>query len=247
MEYALEKLRPYKERTLEKRRNCIAMTLIPGIALVVAGCGGLNQEVLNTEIAGVRAEMLGGDAALAQRIDAADTRTTQLEERVDVLGVMSGRVENLDQELQSARRDFNTDIEELQNAIRFNSPVHFDYDSDSIRAGDRQLLDRFANIVGTYYPIATVTIEGFTDPAGEVEYNLALGERRANMVKEYLLAQGLVEQRVRVVSYGEASDRQITPRAWGDAGLANRRVALVIDYSGTATGTTAGQSGSARQ
>ncbi len=232
---------------MEKRLKHIAMTLIGGIALVVVGCGGLKQDVLNTEIAGIRAEMLGGDAALAQRIDAGDARVGQLEERVDVLGVMSGRVENLDQELQSTRREFNTDIQELQNAVRFNSPVHFDYDSDSIRVGDRELLDRFANIVGTYYPIATVTIEGFTDPAGDAEYNRALGERRANVVKRYLLAQGLVEQRVRVVSYGEAPDRQITPGAWGDAGLANRRVALVIDYSGTATGTTAGQSGSTRQ
>ena len=232
---------------MKKRHDCIAMTLIPGIVLMVAGCGGLKQDVLNTEIAGIRAEMLGGDSALAQRIDAGDTRTSQLEERVDVLGVMSGRVENLDQELQSARRDFNTDIEELQSAIRFNSPVHFDYDSESIRLGDRELLDRFANIVGTYYPIATVTIEGFTDPAGDPEYNRVLGERRANVVKEYLLAQGLVEQRVRVVSYGEAPDRQITPGAWGDAGLANRRVSLVIDYSGTAAEATAGQSGSARQ
>lgn len=232
---------------MEKRRRRMAMTLIPGIALMVAGCGGLKQDVLNLEIAGIRAEMLGADSALAQRIDAGDARMGQLEERVDVLGVMSGRVENLDRELQSVRRDFNTDIDELQAAIRFNSPVHFDYESDSIRAGDRQLLDRFANIVGTYYPIATVTIEGFTDPAGDVEYNLALGDRRANNVKDYLLAQGLVEQRVRVVSYGEARDRQITPGAWGDAGLANRRVALVIDYSGTATGMTAGQSGSTRQ
>ncbi|MCH7474813.1 MAG: OmpA family protein, partial [Gemmatimonadetes bacterium] len=181
---------------MEKRLKRIAMTLIGGIALMVAGCGGLNQEVLNTEIAGIRAEMLGGDAALAQRIDAGDARVGQLEERVDVLGVMSGRVENLDQELQSTRREFNTDIQELQNAVRFNSPVHFDYDSDSIRVGDRELLDRFANIVGTYYPIATVTIEGFTDPAGDAEYNRALGERRANVVKQYLLAQGLVEQRV---------------------------------------------------
>ena len=232
---------------MKKRHDCIAMTLIPGIVLMVAGCGGLKQDVLNTEIAGIRAEMLGGDSALAQRIDAGDTRTSQLEERVDVLGVMSGRVENLDQELQSARRDFNTDIEELQSAIRFNSPVHFDYDSESIRLGDRELLDRFANIVGTYYPIATVTIEGFTDPAGDPEYNRVLGERRANVVKEYLLAQGLVEQRVRVVSYGEAPDRQITPGAWGDAGLANRRVSLVIDYSGGPIETTAGQSESARQ
>lgn len=223
-----------------------ATSLVVCILPAAAGCG-LKQDALDTGLAGLRAEMSAADSALVGRLDAGDARMGQLEERVDGLQVMSGRVQDFEQELQSVRRDFDTDIDELQAAIRFNSPVHFDYESDSIRVGDRQLLDRFANIVGTYYPIATVTIEGFTDPAGDAEYNLALGDRRANNVKEYLLAQGLVEQRVRVVSYGESRDRQITPGAWGDAGLANRRVALVIDYSGNPAESIAAVSDSGRQ
>ena len=223
-----------------------ATSLLVCILPAAAGCG-LKQEALDTGLAGLRAEMSGADSALAGRLDAGEARMGQLEERVDGLQVTSGRVQDFERELQSVRRDFDTDIDELQAAIRFNSPVHFDYESDSIRVGDRQLLDRFANIVGTYYPIATVTIEGFTDPAGDADYNMALGDRRANNVKEYLLAQGLVEQRVRVVSYGESRDRQITPGAWGDAGLANRRVALVIDYSGDPAESVAAVSDSGRQ
>ena len=217
-----------------------------GVVVTAAGCG-MKRDVLDAEIATIRTELASGDSALARRMDASDARMGQLEERVDGLQVMSGRVQDFERELQSVRRDFDTDIDELQAAIRFNSPVHFDYESDSIRVGDRQLLDRFASIVGTYYPIATVTIEGFTDPAGDAEYNMALGDRRANNVKEYLLAQGLVEQRVRVVSYGESRDRQITPGAWGDAGLANRRVSLVIDYSGNPAESVAAVSESGRQ
>ncbi len=235
----------HKEATMQQRyRKLIPIAVTLSIA--TTGCG-MKRDVLDTEIATIRAEMTSGDAALARRMDAGDARMSQLEERIDGLQVMSGRVEDFEQELQSVRRDFDTDIDELQAAIRFNSPVHFDYESDSIRLDDRQLLDRFARIVGTYYPIATVTIEGFTDPAGDAEYNLALGGRRANNVKDYLLTQGLVEQRVRVVSYGESSDRQITPGAWGDLGLANRRVALVIDYSGNPAESIAGVSDSGRQ
>ena len=228
-----------------KYRRLIPVAM--GFSIATTACGGVNQQTLDTQLATVRTEMQQSDATLGQRVDAGDARMTQLEERIEVLQVMSGRVENLDQELQSARRDFGTDIQELQSAIRFNSPVHFDYDSDSIRVGDRQILDRFASIVATYYPIATVTVEGFADPAGEAEYNLMLGERRANMVRDYLLVQGLAEQRVRVASYGEAPDRQITPGAFGDSGLANRRVALVIDYSGDPSGSVAQGVGSSRQ
>ena len=230
-----------------QQRHRKVMPIAMGLSIATTACGGLNQQTLDTELATVRTEMLQSDATLARRVDAGDARMTQIEARIEVLQVMSGRVENLDRELQSARRDFGTDIEELQNAIRFNSPVHFDYDSDSIRVGDRQILDRFASIVATYYPIATVTVEGFTDPAGDAEYNLMLGERRANMVRDYLLVQGLAEQRVRVSSYGEATDRQITPGAWGDSGLANRRVSLVIDYSGDPSESIAGGVGSSRQ
>ena len=229
-----------------ERKTWRVIPIALGVVLTATGCG-MKRDVLDAEITTIRTEMAAGDAALAGRIDAADARMGQLEERVDGLQVMSGRVQDFEQELQSVRRDFDTDIDELQAAIRFNSPVHFDYESDSIRVGDRQLLDRFANIVGTYYPIATVTIEGFADSAGDAEYNLALGDRRAHNVKEYLLAQGLVEQRVRVVSYGESRDRQITPGAWGDAGLANRRVALVIDYSGNPAESIAAVSDSGRQ
>ena len=62
-------------------------------------------------------------------------------------------------------------------------------------------LDRFARIVADYYPQSTVTVEGFTDPVGDEAYNLALGKRRAESVKGYLVQQGgLSADRIRAVS-----------------------------------------------
>lgn len=214
-----------------------------GVAFLAAGCG-IKRDVLDAELASVRAEMHEADSAVAQQLG---DRMDRVDQRIDGLEVMSGRVEDFEQELQTVRRDFDADIETLQAAIRFNAPVHFDYDSDLIRDEDKPLLDRFATIVGTYYPVATVTIEGFADPAGDAEYNLWLGERRATAVMNYLTnVGGLTAHRVRAVSYGESRNRQINTGAWGDNGLANRRVSLVIDYSSEASGLLAGASESSK-
>lgn len=221
-----------------EKRHLPALSAAALMVVVGAGCG-VKRGVLDLELAAVRAEMHEADSALGQDAKGLGDRLDQLDRRVDGLEVMSGRVEDFEVELQSVRRDLDADINELQQAIRFNSPVHFDYDSEVIRNVDRPLLDRFANIVATYYPRALVTVEGFADPAGDEVYNNWLGEQRANAVRNYLTAAGLAERRVRVVSYGEADNRQVTPGAWGDNGLANRRVSLVIDYSSEATDVVA--------
>jgi len=80
--------------------------------------------------------------------------------------------------------------------------VFFDTDMSNIREDGRQTLNRQAEWLKKYtnYPI---TIEGKCDERGTREYNLALGERRANAVKQYLVAQGVPAQRVNTISYGK--------------------------------------------
>ena len=108
-------------------------------------------------------------------------------------------------------------------------------DRAELRESDRPVLDRFASVVREHYPGAVVTVEGFADPAGSAAYNRRLGQRRGESVRQYLTSDGqLGAERIRVVSYGEARDRQVVPGAQGPNGLPNRRVALVIDYAGTA-------------
>ncbi len=125
--------------------------------------------------------------------------------------------------------------------IRFNVPVHFDFDKADIRDLDRQVLDRFASVVKQFYGQATVTVEGFADPAGSEAYNRRLGQRRADAVKRYLTTTGgLRADQVKAVSYGEAANRQVVPGARGPGmtGIENRRVALVVDYAGQVRGRT---------
>ena len=80
--------------------------------------------------------------------------------------------------------------------------VFFDTDMSSIREDGRGTLAKQAEWLKKYtnYPI---TIEGKCDERGTREYNLALGERRANAVRQYLVAQGLPADRIKTISYGK--------------------------------------------
>ena len=80
--------------------------------------------------------------------------------------------------------------------------VYFDFDQSVVREDGRQTLNKQAEWLKKYtnYPI---TIEGKCDERGTREYNLALGERRANAVKQYLVAQGVPAQRINTISYGK--------------------------------------------
>src|SRR5215510_4803426 len=80
--------------------------------------------------------------------------------------------------------------------------VYFDFDQSSIRDDGRATLNKQAEWLKKYtnYPI---TIEGKCDERGTREYNLALGERRANSVRQYLVAQGVPASRIKTISYGK--------------------------------------------
>jgi outer membrane protein OmpA-like peptidoglycan-associated protein len=108
-------------------------------------------------------------------------------------------------------------------ALTFDE-VHFDFDRSDIRPDDRVRLTEAARILRDN-PDARVTIEGHADELGTAEYNLALGERRARSVYDYLVGLGVTSGRLSTVSYGEDSPRY--DRQSGQMEL-NRRAALVV-------------------
>lgn len=190
------------------------------VALFAASCGYAKQDYVQGELNRMRDEMQTGDQNLSSRIDQVD-----------------GRVGALERELQAFRNDFNVKMDRLEDLIAFDVPVHFEFDKAEVRANDQAVLDRFAGVVRNYYPNAVITVEGFTDPSGSVAYNLKLGKERAEAVRTYLTTNGgLNPAQVRSVSYGKAPERQVVSGASGEnsAAMANRRVALVIEYSGPA-------------
>ena len=103
--------------------------------------------------------------------------------------------------------------------------VFFAYDSAEIPSEGQQILQRQAEWLRRY-PNVAVTIEGHCDERGTREYNLALGDRRANAAKNYLAAKGVPAARMTVISWGKekpvalGSDEQ----AWAQ----NRRAVTVV-------------------
>ena len=80
--------------------------------------------------------------------------------------------------------------------------VFFDTDMSNIREDGRQTLNRQAEWLKKYTQYQ-ITLAGHCDERGTREYNLALGERRANAAKQYLVAQGIPAARVSTISYGK--------------------------------------------
>ena len=145
------------------------------------------------------------------------------------LNAMDADLDALRSDLQELRDEFGAQITALEGNLQFAMPIHFDFDDVAIDSGDHAVLDRFARVVQEHYRGANVTVEGFADPAGSAAYNRRLSERRAQAVREYLLDQGLSQERVRAVGYG--SERQVVPGAAATTPGAelNRRVVFVIE------------------
>lgn len=200
-------------------------------ALFLSGCGYVKRQDMDTQLSQMRAQM---EADRATEIAEGDGQVTEaLNGRMDGI---AARLDALQREIASLEEEFDARVQELETALRFDVPVYFGFDEDEVTPEYMTFLNRFAEVVSEYYPSSIVTAEGFTDPVGSPDYNLALGKRRAQAVVDYLVQQGgLSSERTRAVSYGEAADRLVSANSHGPGpeGWENRRVALVIDHSGT--------------
>lgn len=176
----------------------------------LAGCGGY---VKKTEFNSAISELRANDQRQQQAID------------------------SLGEQMKQRFADYDAKIAQMKGRVRVDAISHFAFNSATLREEDKPLLDDFAKVVSGNYPDAMVTVEGFADPAGGRAFNKRLGKARAEAVRDYLVqTAGLSADKVRAVSYGKAEDRQVMKGKSGDGAEANRRVVLVVDYSG-ATGS----------
>lgn len=195
-------------------KNTLKLLIAASLAVAMTGC---TSYVKKTDFDAAMADLRSRDAAQQSQIDGLSSEMAQLKA-----------------ELQARFAKYDKAIEEMAGRIRVDSGAHFAYDSADLREEDKAALDDFAKVIRDKHPGSLVTAEGFTDAAGSADYNRSLAQRRADAVRDYLVAQGLSADRVRAVAYGEASNRQVVKGAWGDKGQPNRRVALVVDQVGGA-------------
>jgi peptidoglycan-associated lipoprotein len=104
--------------------------------------------------------------------------------------------------------------------------VYFDFDRYTLRPEATRVLDEAVSALRED-PTLRVTIEGHTCNIGTAEYNLALGERRATAVRDYLVSRGVTTDRLQTISYGE--ERPKYDNAREETRRLNRRAALVVN------------------
>lgn len=110
-----------------------------------------------------------------------------------------------------------------QNVV--SDTINFDFDQYDIDSRARQILDSQAQWL-TQYPNTRITLEGHADERGTREYNLALGDRRANAAKNYLAARGVSPTRITTISYGK--ERPIALGSDEASWAQNRRAVTIV-------------------
>jgi len=106
-------------------------------------------------------------------------------------------------------------VSELMDVSKpYSNAIHFATNSASLNKADKAVLDRYLAWLGDH-PEVTVTIEGNCDARGSSELNQALGQRRADGVRSYLVAGGLSSKRIDAVSLGETRPACEGPRNTG--------------------------------
>ena len=99
-------------------------------------------------------------------------------------------------------------MSDAEKLAQVGNTVYFGFDSADLTGGAQSTLDRQAAFLNVN-PTLVVIVEGHADERGTREYNLALGDRRATAVRDYLLAKGLNSARIRTVSYGKRAPRSL--------------------------------------
>ncbi|MDH4221030.1 MAG: peptidoglycan-associated lipoprotein Pal [Candidatus Aminicenantes bacterium] len=197
------------------KKSLIVLILILCLGLVLAGCP--KKTVVKEEPSARKAE----EQALAEREKAAKLEAEK-----------AARIRE-----EEAKREKEKEFEKSLVAKRepgiagevFESKmlkdIHFDFDKYDIRPEDAESLKENASLLMKYSSVK-IQIEGHCDERGTNEYNLALGERRANAAKNYLISLGLSADRISSISYGE--ERPVDPGHDEEAWAKNRRGHFVI-------------------
>ncbi len=183
------------------------MTNFPGLPVMSINKGRFNK-ALGVVFAMV---LLAGCAST-------DTQDTSEAEAAAAAARAAEQAER-DRQARLAREAAEREAQQLEYVF------YFDFDKATLRADVRAALDKHIRILRDNNQ--RVRLEGHTDERGTREYNMALGERRANSVASYLIANGIARNRIETVSYGE--ERPIAFGQNEDAWQRNRRVELKLN------------------
>ena len=175
-----------------------ARTVIPAVVLLTMGAGMACKKPAPVP----EQPKVDGDAA-QKAAEAAARQKAAAEAEARRLAEAEAAKRKAEAEAEAARRAESEKVASYQRAAEAAlKDINFDFDQSSIREADKAKLQAIADFMKAYAQ-AHVQVEGHTDERGTVEYNLALGDRRAHSAYAYLVGLGVAETRLGSISYGK--------------------------------------------
>ncbi|MFT6220280.1 MAG: peptidoglycan-associated lipoprotein [Myxococcota bacterium] len=127
---------------------------------------------------------------------------------------------------EAAAEEINQEVQEEIEEVEVRDRVFFDVNASELTSDAQKILDNQIAWLKSDSSIKII-LEGHCDERGTREYNLALGERRANSAKQYLVAQGIEANRIKTISYGK--ERPAFVGSSSEIWAKNRRSVTVIE------------------
>jgi len=207
------------------RKSLSIIILILCFGLILTGCP--KKTVVKEEPSVKRAEELAAEKEKATKLEAErvakekESREKELT-RIKEAEVKKAKEKEFEKSLV-AKKD--PGIEGVVLESKLLKDIYFDFDQYDIRPGDAEILKANAALL-MRQPTVKIQIEGHCDERGTIEYNLALGERRANSAKKYLISLGMTADRISTISYGK--EKPLDPGHNEEAWAKNRRAHSII-------------------
>jgi peptidoglycan-associated lipoprotein len=200
----------FQRRLIMIKKSYSILILILCVGLIMTGCP--KKTVMKEEASSMKSEEL-----------ARETEQKEME-GVKTKEVEPSKVQEKEFEKSLvAKAEPGIEGEVLESKLL--EDIHFDFDKYDIRPGDAEILKENAALL-VKFSNTKIQIEGHCDERGTIEYNLALGERRANHAKKYLVSLGIPENRLSTISYGK--ERPLDPGHNEEAWAKNRRAHFII-------------------
>ena len=191
------------------------LVVIPGLMFTVSCAKKVTQAEPSAEETAAEPEV-DNSARIAEEKAAQEEAARQWEmaSEEDVEDTAAAEAAAKAQELAAAKQMFE------------NEDIYFDFDSSALQTMAREVLQRKGDFLFEMVD-ASIIIEGHCDERGTEAYNIALGDRRAESAKAYLVDIGIDPSRMTTISYGE--ERPVDPASNAEAWAKNRRVHFIIE------------------
>lgn len=197
-----------------KQKFLIALAVV-SLGFVAAGCA--TKKHVRTEVARIDSEI----ATIETSVEASETRLKEHDSKINQLSRESQEALN---RAQSAEKLAMGKL--LYQVTLTDDKVHFKFNNADLPDTGREILDNLLSQLKADNKNVYIEIQGYTDSVGTEDYNMKLGEDRADSARRYLAENGIPLHRINTISYGES--RPIASNRTSSGRSSNRRVVIQV-------------------